>query len=433
LSEGNLLTKLRKLIANKIRFTEFEGKVYFAGGCVRDFLLGRETTDFDLTVELPEGGIRLAEYLFQKGIATQPIVYKQFGTALVTIGNHKIELVMTRRESYRKRCRKPDVEYGSLEEDVLRRDFTVNSLLLPVSNGKILDISKKGLEDLKTKIIRATSKPEIIFTEDPLRMLRAIRFAVQLDFSIEKNTLSQIRKQAAEIRYISRERIADEVKKIIASPNFLKGLKLISETGLKSFVSPGIRLPQALVFALGDNDKKDRRPIRKLIPDSMNLKFALLLWRNSDADKFLRLLKFSSQDVKHINNLIKQSKLIRRLLSNNALNDPNQYRKVAWHSRDYIDEILILYPVVGKLFYQNSKTFTTDLEVCSKLKQAAKQLNENRFNLTGDDLIRSFCIKSSVKVGVLRSKALEYWFKHPKADKKELLDFLKTDKDYKQN
>ncbi|RLC50195.1 MAG: tRNA nucleotidyltransferase, partial [Candidatus Cloacimonadota bacterium] len=195
-----------KKIADAIVGTEFENKTFAVGGYVRDLLMKRQTEDLDIVVNLKNGGIKLAKFLFEKGISSKPIVYENFGTAMVKIAGYQIEFVMTRRESYRDKNRKPEVEFGTLEEDVFRRDFTINSLLLNISANEILDLTGKGKSDIQNGIIRSTSDPKIIFGEDPLRMLRAVRFAVQLDFEIEKETQKGIIENASKLQFISAER-----------------------------------------------------------------------------------------------------------------------------------------------------------------------------------------------------------------------------------
>ncbi len=421
-----MLTKIKKLLADAIKGTEFEGKTWFAGGCVRDELIGRKTQDIDITVELQEGGIRLAKHLHAVGLATKPVVYKQFGTALVKIRDYKIELVMTRKENYRYRNRKPDVQFGSLREDVMRRDFTVNSLLLNVSDGRLLDLCGRGKADLEAKIIRATSDPEIIFREDPLRMLRAIRIATYLQFEIEKKTWLDIKKFACEIGHISRERIAEETLKIIACPNFLTGLALLVKSGLKSAAFPGLKFPRVLLelhlFEPG------LRPTLFIKPSVERLSIAsrlvLLLWWHVDTGKYLRMLKLPAREIRHVAKLRSICKITRRYDEVGVLNKQEEYRLIAWQSQDFIDEFLMLYPFTGIFWGYGEKTWYADLQNCQNIRHALKQIEKNRFSLTGDDLIRTFCIKSSPKIGKILDAAFNYWLRNPHADKQEMLDFL---------
>jgi len=418
---------ISKQLFKAIKGTEFEGKVYFAGGCVRDELLGRKTQDIDITVELPEGGIRLAEYLYKQKVSTKPVIYKQFGTALVTIGNYKIELVMTRRENYRSRSRKPEVAFGTLQEDVLRRDFTINALLKSVSEGNTIDLSGMGSADLKAGVIRATSKPDIMFKEDPLRLLRAVRFAVELDFSIETKTLAQIKLQANELQNISGERISEELLRILKHPNYFKGLNLLSSTGLSAFIfqdlktSPVFKLSQPLI--LSNICSPWLKPALKRL--SLQSKIALIIWNAKEPAVYLKQLKLSVSDRKHIISLITLCKEVRYRLKHNKLQMPAQFLKAADEIGLFINDILDLYPLTG-LFYGTGKAeLGQDIAVCRSLKASVSKLKDYRFNLTGDDLIRSFCIKGA-QIGLMLFRARDYWYEHPQAGREELLGYLMT-------
>lgn len=168
------MKKIISEIAEAITGTKFEGNTFIAGGYVRDLVMRNENSDLDIAVALPQGGIQLASFLYEKGIATKPVIFEQFGTALAEIKDNKIEFVMTRNESYRSGNRKPVTSPGTLLEDIVRRDFTINSLVMDIMTGEILDLTGNGLNDIKNGIIRATSDPDFIFSDDPLRILRAV-------------------------------------------------------------------------------------------------------------------------------------------------------------------------------------------------------------------------------------------------------------------
>lgn len=421
-----MLIEFRKLLNKAIKGTEFEGKVYLAGGCVRDELLSRKTSDIDLTVELPEGGIRLAEFLCEKGIATQPVVYKQFGTALVTMGKQKVELIMTRRESYRHRSRKPEVAFGSLHEDVMRRDFTVNSLLMRVSDGEVLDLCGIGMTDIRQKLIRTTSNPDIIFKEDPLRLLRAVRFASVLGFDLEKKTLSAIRKHAPELRNISRERITDEFIRITGSENYIRGIWLLGQTGLRNYVFPGLRISKKL-FELDSNlhQRRNSKLINTVLSrQSIRSRLALILWLCRNASDYLTMLKLTKQDRVRISNLMLCCRLIRTSLFKDKWAIDVEYRRVSYLIGDALDEVLVLYPLTGLLIKTDKEIWEKDLQICKKLKETAIYMRKFRFNLTGDDLIREFCIQPGPKLNLLLALARNYWFEQPQFDKDELLCLL---------
>ncbi len=214
-------------------------ETYVVGGYVRDLFLKRPSKDIDIVTL--GSGIRLAEEV-AKMLKPRPrvTVFKNFGTAQLKFKNFEVEFVSARKESYRHDSRKPDVEQGTLEDDQNRRDFTINALAIglnPSNHGKLMD-PFNGLRDLKEKIIRTPLDPSLTFSDDPLRMMRAIRFSTQLDFEIAPQTLQAIAGNRERIKIVSAERIADEINKIMLAPKPSGGFKLLEETGLLKIIFP---------------------------------------------------------------------------------------------------------------------------------------------------------------------------------------------------
>ena len=214
---------------------------YVIGGYVRDCLLNRPSKDIDIVVV--GSGISLARKvaaaLDRKIHVT---VFKNFGTANFRYRNREIEFVGARKESYRHDSRKPVVEDGTLEDDQKRRDFTINALAISLNQadyGTLLD-PFNGLADLKEKIIRTPLEPDTTFSDDPLRMVRAIRFATQLDFQIENTALESIARNIDRLNILSRERIADEMNKILLAQRPSKGFRLLESTGLLPLILPEV-------------------------------------------------------------------------------------------------------------------------------------------------------------------------------------------------
>lgn len=212
---------------------------YVIGGFVRDIYLGRDSKDIDV-VTIGKG-IELAELVHkQLGEEAHLSVFKNFGTAQVKFNDLEIEFVGARRESYNRDSRKPIVEDGTLEDDQNRRDFTINALAIGLSKsnfGKLLD-PFNGVGDIENKILRTPLEPEITYSDDPLRMMRAIRFSSQLGFTIEKESLDAISKNKERIKIVSKERITDELNKIILSPVPSVGFKLLFDTGVLHIIFP---------------------------------------------------------------------------------------------------------------------------------------------------------------------------------------------------
>lgn len=218
---------------------ELKLEAYVIGGYVRDIYLNRHSKDIDIVVV--GSGIELATAVAKKlGKSTHLSVFKNFGTAQVKSGDIEIEFVGARKESYQRDSRKPIVEDGTLEDDQNRRDFTINALALCLNKeryGELVD-PFGGLQDMENLTIRTPLDPDITFSDDPLRMMRAVRFASQLGFFIDPDTFDAIERNKERIHIISKERIADELNKIILSPKPSVGFELLESSGLLSIIFP---------------------------------------------------------------------------------------------------------------------------------------------------------------------------------------------------
>ena len=233
--EEHLRHPVFKLLGNIADKNQIEA--YVIGGFVRDLLLKRPSKDIDIVVL--GNGIEFAE-LAGKQLNAKVSVFKNFGTAMLRYQDLEIEFVGARKESYRADSRKPIVENGTIKDDQLRRDFTINALAISLNKenyGAMVD-PFDGISDLEHKIIKTPLEPELTFSDDPLRMMRGIRFASQLSFQIEAETLAAIAKQKERISIVSKERITDELNKIILSPVPSLGFKYLFDTGLLHLIFP---------------------------------------------------------------------------------------------------------------------------------------------------------------------------------------------------
>lgn len=235
----NLKEELKHPIFSIISEIAPDKKVFVIGGFVRDLILNRPCKDIDIVIE--GSGIDLAHRVAEKVQATKVSVFKNFGTAMIRLKDgYEIEFVGARKESYNRDSRNPIVEDGTIEDDQKRRDFKINALAIHLNKANFGDLVDpfNGIQDLKDKLIRTPLEPGITFSDDPLRMMRAIRFASQLGFSVHYQSLNAIKEHKERIKIISQERITEELNKIIRSDKPSIGFKLLFNTGLLEIIFP---------------------------------------------------------------------------------------------------------------------------------------------------------------------------------------------------
>lgn len=226
------------LLRDATQATEYAGRLYLVGGYVRDRVMGVWAPKDDIDIVLEGDAIGLAEHFYEQDVARyRPVVYPRFGTAMIVVGDgedaRNVELVTARVESYSEDSRKPsDVRPGTLADDARRRDFTINTLLQNLHTREVTDPLGHGFADIEAQIIRTPTAPHLTFQDDPLRMLRAVRFAARFDFEIEPATWKAICKSAPRLAIVSAERIRDELCKTLMTERASLGLKLLHESGL---------------------------------------------------------------------------------------------------------------------------------------------------------------------------------------------------------
>lgn len=240
-------------LSQLINGSPYEGRVFVAGGFVRDEVMGRTSKDIDLVVDTPNGGIEFARWVcaqINRLSDANPVIFPRFGTAKfnlrgqvfngIDISGVDIEAVMPRDEVYDGESRKPDVQYATMLRDAQRRDFTVNSMFKDLTTGAILDLTKMGRQDIRDGIIRTSLDPKLIFAEDPLRMLRAIRFAVRFDWILPFQMLIAIQEMAPAIMRISAERVQEELNKMLLADRPSGAFYIMRDTGLLALILPEI-------------------------------------------------------------------------------------------------------------------------------------------------------------------------------------------------
>ena len=428
-------------IKNIIKGTKFDNKVFLAGGYVRDMIMGIPNHDFDFCVELPNGGIELANFLSEKLNGTNVVIFERFGTAQVVIDGNELEFVMTRKESYLKTDRNPNVIFGTINDDVQRRDFTINSLLLNISTGQVIDLTG-GVEDIKKGIIRTTSDPSVIFEEDPLRILRAVRFSSRFGFDIEHNTFEQMKILSHTIENISRERIRDEFMKSLSTDNFERALDLYMSTGLIFHIG----LPE-LAMSVGmeqnyfhnkdvyghtvdvmRNTKKEPlhrlaamlHDIGKVNTKSIDTLLFIHFYKHElastdIADRFMRSLKFSNDDIELVSTAVR---------NHMRLNEDTSDRKVRSLRCDIGDtnfDFLLDLCEADRL--SHTKPDVSHIERFRNLKKTERNIkNDMVFN--GDDIMCLFGLTPGKKVGELLNVVKELTLDNPDITKEEVIEKL---------
>lgn len=234
-----ILTYLREVIKD----TPWEGKVYTVGGCLRDALMGHDIHDVDLAVAVPDGGVQFPLWLEKQGLTLQPpTLYRRFSSSrlrLKKFPQHEIEVVQTRREQYTDaNSRNPEVCFGSIMDDCERRDLTINSLYQNVTTGEILDLTGRGVDDIRNHRIRTPMKPDDTYSDDPIRILRTLRFAVRYGWEIPEDVMQAMKDNGSRMKIVRRPRVSTEFDKMMSSNDPATLLEMMKEIGVIFRVLP---------------------------------------------------------------------------------------------------------------------------------------------------------------------------------------------------
>ncbi|MFC3196425.1 CCA tRNA nucleotidyltransferase [Parapedobacter deserti] len=419
---------------------ETQVKCYVVGGYVRDKIMGRDFKN-DIDVVVIGSGIDFAKHVGSR-LNAKVTLYRNFGTAMLTHGQLQIEFVGARKESYRQDSRKPIVEDGSLADDQNRRDFTINAMALSLNRedfGRLLD-PFDGISDIRRGIIRTPLDPNVTFSDDPLRMMRAIRFATQLDFEIDRSAIDAIANNRERIRIISKERIIDELNKIVLATKPSTGFNYLFDTGLLPLVFPAMANLQGVEIIDGKGHKDNFYHTLEVLDnvarqsDDLWLRWAAIMhdiakpatkrfdkrhgWTfHGHEDKGARMVpKLFAELRLPLNDKMKfvQKLVLLHLrpivLAQDTVTD-SAVRRLLFEAGDDIDNLMALChaDVTTKNEYKKKKYRQNFELVKQKLKDVEErdQIRNWQPPVTGEDIMAAFALKPGREVGIIKNAIRE--------------------------
>ncbi|MBE2273803.1 MAG: HD domain-containing protein, partial [Flavobacteriales bacterium] len=416
--------------------------VFIVGGYVRDLWMGRKVpTDIDFVTE--GNGIELAKCVAKEINPNLKVsIFKTYGTAMFKHNGLDLEFVGARKESYAEDSRKPSVETGSLEDDQKRRDFTINALAISLNKenfGELID-PFDGILDIQNKIIRTPLEPSQTYSDDPLRMMRAIRFASTLNFEIEENSLVAIKKEAERIKIVSMERIMVEFNKIMLSEKPSIGLKLLEQTGLLLLIIPELTALKGIEEVEGQTHKDNFWHTLEVVDniskntENLWLRWAALLHDIGKAptkkfDKkngwtfhgheflgskmvknlFYRLKLPLGSDMKYVQKLVKLSSRPIALIDDGT--SDSALRRLLFDSGEDLEDLFTL--CKADITTKNSskqEKFKKNFEyVAQKIKEVEEKDSIRNFQppISGEEIMEMFNLKPSREIGILKEKVKE--------------------------
>jgi len=432
--------KLFKLIS---KTAEDSGlSVYIVGGYVRDLLMKRAApTDIDFVTE--GSGIALAQSVAAAiDPETKVSVFKTYGTAMFRYQGLELEFVGARKESYNAESRNPSVEQGTLEDDQKRRDFTINAMAISLNQesfGELVD-PFHGVEDMEKRILRTPLEPEQTYSDDPLRMMRAVRFAATLGFSIEENSLEAIKKEAHRIKIVTIERIMVEFNKIMLSEKPSTGLKIMKDTGLLELIIPELTALEGIEEVEGQTHKDNFWHTLEVVDNiSQNTENLWLRWAallhdigKAPTKKFVkgtgwtfhgheflgskmvktlfqRLKLPLGKDMKYVQKMVKLSSRPIALISDEA--SDSALRRMLFDAGEDLEDLFTLCKAdITTKNTQKQEKFKKNFEyVAQKIKEVEEKDHIRNFQppITGEEIMAMFNLAPGREIGILKERVKE--------------------------
>jgi len=429
---------IRSLLSDILMNSEFENATFFTGGCVRNHFLNRDISDVDICVNLPEGDKKLAEYLFQRGLGTKPVIYKN--TQTVKISFQGITLEISSAYNAAGNSSYPT----SLEEDALRRDFTINSLYLSVNTGDIFDFTGTGLRDLREGLIRAVRSPVQVFADDPLRILRGIRFAAEYGLRIEDNTWQAIQLHNESLLQIARERTKKEFILMLYGPDPARAINLLASSGTLEIVSPGTMYITKGKDALSFSGIHTVELLKTCQPDPLARWLCYLKEYVRSTYGLSSSMDFDSQTdnmqqwLKNmLNTFFLPSQLIKKLLSVlsvYALMNLKQTESLDISDKEIrtaVYNLRISFPLLMQLLKHDIQVMPEKARkienLLSRMEKIHQVMDSHSFPLNGRIIISALGVSPGPSLGRLLEKAKNYWLEEPSLSKEALLHRLVYD------